>query len=734
MTEIGNFVVAHWETLLGVLLLLLATDGIAGYLPDKWVPYIGAVKRVAQILLTRFGKGVPVLLAFMLLSGCIGLKYNLEETAAPMAIPPPPGLSSDGARGIRVEGAVNIGTSGLRDNAGVMEVSNGGGAYAPIGTGSTLSDIAYPTGWDADTVAGATRNAIFDALALYLPLSQIGAAYDTAAEFDALFAAKQAVLAEGAFVAGDKTKLDGIEALADVTDAANVAASGAVMDGDFPTNGLMRRTGAGTYSSIPVGTLTDTYVCVYSTASGIVCNTDPSTFGGGSTDPDALDGDTVDDNLIDGAIMATPSNSKGALPTTSGVTDGYVPKKQTDGSVIWEADSTGTGGDQLRDIVATSPLLVNAGAAVNDALPGADSDVTFSMPAATNATPGHATAAHISAIEANTAKTSYTPATPGAIGGTTPAPGAFTTLSAGSGGMTVDADGDTVVKTITTAATADPGYTPYDSDAPGTDKTVGFIGWQYSDGADETENSNFLLQIIRAGSLHTFLNFDESADELYIPSAAYISGILVYGIENNISLTKGTASVDIAPGAYLNVDTSLEVNTGAVEIVGHASGGSEVVVPAGQSILAIGTMATLAGAENLTNKNLVGSGNTVPVTLVISASDRATAITATDNPKKTIRAPWAFTLTDVKASCRVAPTGANLIIDVNEATTGTSVLAAKITIEAGEYTSEDATTQPTIGDSAIANDSLLEIDFDQVGSTVAGAEVVVTLYGTRVLP
>jgi hypothetical protein len=37
---------------------------------------------------------------------------------------------------------------------------------------------------------------------------------------------------EGAFANGDKTKLDGIEALADVTDAANVAAAGAVMTTD----------------------------------------------------------------------------------------------------------------------------------------------------------------------------------------------------------------------------------------------------------------------------------------------------------------------------------------------------------------------------------------------------------------------------------------------------------------------------------------------------------------------
>jgi len=43
---------------------------------------------------------------------------------------------------------------------------------------------------------------------------------------------KQDILAEGEFVDGDKTKLDGIEALADVTDATNVDAAGATMNTD----------------------------------------------------------------------------------------------------------------------------------------------------------------------------------------------------------------------------------------------------------------------------------------------------------------------------------------------------------------------------------------------------------------------------------------------------------------------------------------------------------------------
>lgn len=56
------------------------------------------------------------------------------------------------------------------------------------------------------------------------------------------------------FTTADETKLDGIETAADVTDATNVAAAGAIMDGDFTTNGLMKRTGAGTYATAVAGT------------------------------------------------------------------------------------------------------------------------------------------------------------------------------------------------------------------------------------------------------------------------------------------------------------------------------------------------------------------------------------------------------------------------------------------------------------------------------------------------
>lgn len=57
-----------------------------------------------------------------------------------------------------------------------------------------------------------------------------------------------------AYTATEQTKLAGVETAADVTDATNVAAAGAIMDGDFSTNGLMKRTGAGAYATATAGT------------------------------------------------------------------------------------------------------------------------------------------------------------------------------------------------------------------------------------------------------------------------------------------------------------------------------------------------------------------------------------------------------------------------------------------------------------------------------------------------
>lgn len=115
------------------------------------------------------------------------------------------------------------------------------------------------------------------------------------------------------------------------------------------------------------------------------------------------------------------------------------------------------------------------------------------------------------------------------------------------------------------------------------------------------------------------------------------------------------------------------------------------------------------------------------IAIGIAASDETTDIT-TGTAKATFRMPFAFTLSEVRASVTTAPTGSGITVDINE--NGATVLSTKITIDAGEKTSETAATPPVISDSSLADDAEMTIDFDAIGSTVAGTGVKVWLIGT----
>jgi hypothetical protein len=91
--------------------------------------------------------------------------------------------------------------------------------------------------------------------------------------------------------------------------------------------------------------------------------------------------------------------------------------------------------------------------------------------------------------------------------------------------------------------------------------------------------------------------------------------------------------------------------------------------------------------------------------------------------------PFAFTLTEVRASVTTAPTGSTIIIDINEG--GSTILSTKLSIDASEKTSTTAASAAVISDASLADDAEITIDFDQVGSTIAGAGVKVWLVGYR---
>ena len=87
---------------------------------------------------------------------------------------------------------------------------------------------------------------------------------------------------EGAFADGDKTKLDGIETNADVTDATNVNAAGAVMESDVDAKGdIFVATADNTVTRLAVGTNNHVLTADSSEASGVKW---AAASGGGSGD------------------------------------------------------------------------------------------------------------------------------------------------------------------------------------------------------------------------------------------------------------------------------------------------------------------------------------------------------------------------------------------------------------------------------------------------------------------
>jgi hypothetical protein len=122
------------------------------------------------------------------------------------------------------------------------------------------------------------------------------------------------------------------------------------------------------------------------------------------------------------------------------------------------------------------------------------------------------------------------------------------------------------------------------------------------------------------------------------------------------------------------------------------------------------------------------------IVIPIAVGDESTAAT-TGAGKLTFRMPCALILKPggqgVRASAKTAPTGASFVIDINEDTGGgaTTILSTKLSIDASEKTSATAATPAVISDRALADDAEITIDFDQVGSTVAGAGIKVSLIG-----
>jgi hypothetical protein len=115
-------------------------------------------------------------------------------------------------------------------------------------------------------------------------------------------------------------------------------------------------------------------------------------------------------------------------------------------------------------------------------------------------------------------------------------------------------------------------------------------------------------------------------------------------------------------------------------------------------------------------------------TLIISLT-APTGPISVDTDIEHIYMPYGMDVSEVRATSDIAPTGSNIIIDINES--GISILSTKINIDAGTQKSTDSGTLPVINDSLLADGARVSFDADQVGSTLAGAGVKIYIKGIR---
>ena len=112
---------------------------------------------------------------------------------------------------------------------------------------------------------------------------------------------------------------------------------------------------------------------------------------------------------------------------------------------------------------------------------------------------------------------------------------------------------------------------------------------------------------------------------------------------------------------------------------------------------------------------------------VCACSDETTAIDSTGT-KLTFYMPYAYTVSEVRASLTTTSSSGTPTIDISE--DGTTILSTKITIDSGDLISTDSTTQPVISDSALADKSKITIDVDVTGTDATGLKVYIIGYKT----
>ena len=294
----------------------------------------------------------------------------------------------------------------------------------------------------------------------------------------------------------------------------------------------------------------------------------------------------------------------------------------------------------------------------------------------------------------------------------------------------------------------------------GTTTTVSTTNMKVSDTLIElntgaTSNANDMGIIMERGSTgnNAIFMFDESADEFTVGTttatndatgnisittgtftAATLKGNLVVADDGNIGSASDTDSIAIASNGVVtfsqvpvfpnntveSADIQADAITGAkiaddaINSEHYTNGSIDTAHIAADQIVASLIADNAINSEHYTDgsidKEHLSTGARQEV-IAIACGDESTAH-ATGTAVVTFAMPYV---------------GSTMLVDINEA--GTTILSTKLMIDASEKISATAATAAVISDTALADNALITIDIDQIGSSTAGAGLKVYLIG-----